>query len=266
MKRIVFLGGGNMAAALMAGLRRAGNDTALFAAERNAERRAWLAAQFGADTDETLPVLTAEDVLVLAVKPQDLQAACAGIAHNGALVLSVAAGVETAVLARYLDTRRVVRVMPNTPAAVGQGAAGLFAADGASAADRETAQEILAASGSVLWLDDEAQMHALTAVSGSGPAYVFYLMEALQKWAQAQGFAPEQARDLVLQTFAGAAALAAQSPQDFATLRQQVTSKGGTTAAALAAFDKHAVAAGIAAGAAAAAARSRELAAAFRAA
>ena len=258
---IYFLGGGNMATAIVAGLCRAGRNSEIHVADNNPDQRARLAAQYGVQVSATLPELCADDVLVLAVKPQDMQAACAALRPNGALVLSIAAGLGVDTLSRYLGgTHRIVRVMPNTPAKVGLGVAGLFAASGASAADRQTAQAIFAASGQTVWLDDEAQMHAITGISGSGPAYVFYLMNALQQAACELGFDTDTARTLSLQTFKGAVALAEQSGEDFDVLQAQVTSKGGTTFAALESFRAHKVAEHIREGAHAAAARSQELA------
>ena len=157
-------------------------------------------------------------------------------------------------------TRRIVRIMPNTPAQVGQGVAGLFADSGASAADRELADCIMRTSGQTLWLDSEDGLHRITGISGSGPAYVFYLLEALQNAARQQGFNAEEARQLSLATFQGAVRLAEQSGEEFSDLRQKVTSKGGTTYAALQAFEAHGVADAIGAGVAACVARSQELA------
>lgn len=237
--KICFLGGGNMASALIGGLCRAGYREQIFVAERSADNRSRLAERYAVRTGDRLPELSEQDILVLAVKPQDMQAACRGLKHNRALVLSVAAGLSTATLSTWLDgTQRIIRVMPNTPATLGLGVSGLFAASGADAADCARAEQIMATAGSTLWLDDEEQMHAVTAVSGSGPAYVFYLMNALQQAAESLGFPPEQSHQLSLQTFKGAVALAEQSESGFHTLQQQVTSKGGTTAAALAVFEQ----------------------------
>ena len=259
---IFFLGGGNMAAAVIAGLTR--SDTAerehIFVAGRNAARNAGLAERYGVAVGSTLPALSAGDVLVLAVKPQDMRPALSGVETNGALVLSVAAGLTVGTLAGWLGTRRIVRVMPNTPAQVGEGVAGLFADSAVGAADRDKAEAIIAASCRLtFWLDDEAQMHAVTAVSGSGTAYVFYLMHALQQAAQGLGFGADAVRALSLQTFRGAVELAAQSGADFATLQDAVTSKGGTTFAALETFRQRGLAEHLRDGVNAAAARSVEL-------
>ncbi|MDO5059626.1 MAG: pyrroline-5-carboxylate reductase [Neisseria sp.] len=262
---IYFLGGGNMAAAIIGGLKKQQPQADVFAAERGAERRAWLEQQFGIKSGETLPALTADDILVLAVKPQDMQAALSAVKTNGALVLSVAAGLAVDTLSGWLNgSRRIVRVMPNTPAAVGLGVAGMFAAAEVSDEDRRRADEIMAASGQTVWLSDEAQMHAITGISGSGPAYVFYLLGALQNAARAQGFNDEDARRLSLATFQGAVELAAQSGGDFAQLQQNVTSKGGTTHEAIETFKRLNVAEAIGEGVAACVARSKEMAEQFK--
>lgn len=261
---LYFLGGGNMASAIIGGLRAAGFDGAVHVAERGAERREALARQYGAAVSESLPPLGADDILVLAVKPQDMQAACAGVEAGGALVLSLAAGLTLNTLSRYLGgTRRLIRVMPNTPAQIRQGISGLFADTGADENDRRRAEELMRAVGQTVWLAEESDIHGLIAVSGSGPGYVFYLMDALFQAALSQGFPPADARALTAQTFLGAAALAAQSDLPFADLQNQVTSKGGTTAAAIAAFARAQVAEHIAEGADAAAQRSREMEAGF---
>ncbi|WP_325198512.1 pyrroline-5-carboxylate reductase [Kingella oralis] len=258
---IYFLGGGNMAAAIVAGLHRAGRAGEVHVTNRGAAKREALAARYGVAVSERQPEIGADDVLILAVKPQDMQAACADVRPNGALVISLAAGLSVATLSRYLGgTRRLVRVMPNTPAQVGEGVAGLFADSAVGAADRATAEAIIGASCRLtFWLGDEAQMHAVTAVSGSGSAYVFYLMHALQQAAQGLGFGADEARALSLQTFRGAVELAAQSGADFAALQDAVTSKGGTTFAALETFRRRAVAEHLREGVNAAAARSVEL-------
>lgn len=263
--RVFFLGGGNMAAAIAGGLVKQGGYH-VHIANRGAEKRERLAAGLGVAVSETLPPLNENDVLVLAVKPQDMQAACANVAHGGALVLSVAAGLSVATLSRYLGgTRRIVRTMPNTPSKVGFGMTGLYAAPETSAADRAAAEAVMQAVGQTVWLKEETQMHALTGISGSGPAYVFYLLAALQNAAQVQGFDAATARKLSLATFQGAVELAQQSGADFAELQQQVTSKGGTTHEAIETFKTHQVAESLAAGVAACVARSESLAAQYEA-
>ncbi|EGY52697.1 pyrroline-5-carboxylate reductase [Neisseria shayeganii] len=256
---IYFLGAGNMAAAIIAGLCRGGGFD-ICAVDHNSAKLADLAARYGIRTDTALPALGSEDVLVLAVKPQDMQSAAAGLAVGGALVLSVAAGLSCDTLSAWLGgTRRLVRVMPNTPAQVGQGVSGLFADEDASAEDRALAESIMAASGQTVWLPDEDGLHRITGISGSGPAYVFYLMNALAQAAQGQGFSAAEARSLSLATFKGAVALAEESGEEFAVLQQKVTSKGGTTYEALSTFERLQVASAIQAGVEACVARSEEL-------
>lgn len=264
---LYFLGGGNMAAAIIGGLQAARSPQAVHVAERGAQRRQILTDKYGVAVSETLPPLNADDVLILAVKPQDMQAACENVETGGALVLSLAAGLAVDTLSHYLGgTKRIIRVMPNTPAAIGQGISGLFAGSGTNTDDRNLAQTLMGAVGQTVWLEQEEQMHALTGISGSGSGYVFYLMDALFQAALAQGFEPQQARLLVQQTFQGAAALAGQTDLPFAQLQDQVTSKGGTTIAAIDTFRQHQVAAHIAQGVQAAAERSRQMQAEFQAA
>lgn len=258
---IYFLGGGNMARAIIAGLRAQSPNDAIFVANRSAEKNAVLQRDFGVKTDFRLPeTLSPHDVLILAVKPQDMKAALHNVQHGGALILSLAAGLETATLAKWLNTQRIIRVMPNTPSAIGLGVSGLFAAQGVSETDQQRAQNIMAACGITICLNDEKMMNAITAISGSGSAYVFYLMNALQQAAQDLGFSGSVARDLALQTFRGAIELATQSGEDFGDLQQKVTSKGGTTFAALTQFEECGVAEGLTKGVHAAATRSAELA------
>ena len=256
---VYFLGGGNMAAAIIAGMVRQGGY-AIHVVGRNAAKQQQLAERYGVAVSPTLPALNADDVLVLAVKPQDMQAATAGIDSGGALVLSVAAGLDTATLSRYLNgSQRIIRIMPNTPGQVGKGMAGLYAPAHISAADKACAEALMRTSGQVLWLPEEDDMHRIVGISGSGPAYVFYLLDALQQAALAQGFDAAAARRLSLATFEGAVALAAASDTDFAQLQHNVTSKGGTTHEAIETFRQHHVAEAIAKGVAACVARSRTL-------
>lgn len=261
--KIAFIGGGNMAGALIGGLRRAGAAAAdLLAVEIDAARRAQLQREFGIATAAAPDALLAGfEVLVLAVKPQQMKAACAALApHVGAqLVLSVAAGIRARDLARWLGTHAIVRAMPNTPALIGRGISGLAALAGVSAAQRAAAETILRAVGEVVWFDDEAQLDAVTAVAGSGPAYVFYFIEALIDAGRELGFTEAQARALALATFNGAAELAARSAEPVSVLRERVTSKGGTTAAALASLDNDGVKAAIVRAVAAAQRRAQEL-------
>lgn len=175
-------------------------------------------------------------VMVLAVKPQVMDAVLAASRHivgPDTLVLSIAAGISIARFRQGLGTARIVRTMPNTPAQLGKGITGAVAAHAVTSEDRALAQALLAAAGEVVWLDDESRIDALTAVSGSGPAYVFYLVEALATAGEKQGLAAEQAMRLARQTIIGAAALLEADPAAAGQLRKNVTSPGGTTQAAL---------------------------------
>lgn len=262
---ILFVGGGNMATALIAGLSNMGVDTRLFrmvtpkATAREVFHTTWHMAGW----PELLPeALVGVKVVVLAVKPQQLQAVARQLAPllDDQLVLSVAAGIRTTTLSGWLNGyATVVRAMPNTPAMIGAGVTGMFAGDAVSSGQRDLAERIMHGAGEVFWLQNEAQMDAVTAVSGSGPAYVFYFMEAMQRAAVALGLPVELAHALVQQTFLGASQLAAQSSEDVSVLRQRVTSPGGTTACALDGFAVNGVAEGIVHGVLAAAARSEEM-------
>lgn len=263
MKRITFIGAGNMASALIGGLIASGVEPATISAiDPSAEQRARVAERFGIACHAAPADAQAADVTVLAVKPQDIAAIVQPLAGRLAdsLVVSVAAGIRASDLSRWLGGhQRIVRAMPNTAALAGMGMTGLAALPGLDADDRETAQAIMAAVGSCVWVDDEKQLDAVTAVSGSGPAYVFWLMEQLVAAARAQGLSPAQAEALVLGTFRGAAELALRADEPLSVLRERVTSKGGTTAAALAVLDAGPVAGEIARAVAAAAQRSQEL-------
>ena len=258
MQKLYFLGGGNMCQAIVSGLvKKAEFDITVI--DNNAEKRAYLAQTYGVHTGTALPDLQADDVLLLAVKPQDMAAATADVNSNGALILSIAAGLDIATLSAMLNNPRIIRIMPNTPAQIGMGVAGLFAPADLQAADKDIAERIMSAVGQVYWLADESRMHAITGISGSGPAYVFYLMDALAQAAHAQGFDADTARELSLATFKGAVALAEQSGLPFAQLQKNVTSKGGTTFAAISAFEAYNIAASIGTGVAACVARSEEM-------
>ena len=244
-KIVAFIGGGNMAEALIGGLLAEGLPaTMIRVAEPVAELREILALRgVGAFATATEAVKGA-DVVVLAVKPQIIQAVLAELSALVAdkLVISIAAGISVATIAQGLaGHERIVRAMPNTPALVQTGATGLYADDVLSQLDRDTAATILSAAGLVLWVEDESLMHAVTAVSGSGPAYFFYLMEAMIDAGIAQGLDERTARALTLQTALGAAQMAIISEDSPAKLRQKVTSPNGTTAAAIDYLDAHAV-------------------------
>ncbi|HTH77314.1 MAG TPA: pyrroline-5-carboxylate reductase [Trinickia sp.] len=262
--KIAFIGGGNMAAALIGGLIKRGVAPAdLYAIDVNEDARTRTQAQFGiatgAQADETLRGF---DAIVLAVKPQVLKTVASDLAPHLStqLVVSIAAGIRGADLSRWLGNyTRVVRAMPNTPALIGQGVTGLVALEGVDEAGRNLVSDVLGAVGTTVWFDNEAKIDAVTAISGSGPAYVFYFIEAMQEAARSLGLSEAEGRALALGTFAGAAQLAVQSDESPAVLRERVTSKGGTTAAALAAFDAQGVKAAIVKGVLAADARAKEM-------
>jgi pyrroline-5-carboxylate reductase len=247
--QVVFIGGGNMAAALIGGLLRADWSAGeLAVVEVDPQRCELLRREFGV-TAITAPdaSLRSAEAIVLAVKPQHLREACESARPHLAapLVVSIAAGTRSADIARWTGVDAIVRTMPNTPALVGRGITGMTAAPRVSAAQRALAESILRAAGDVLWFEDEAQLDAVTAVSGSGPAYVFFFIEALARAGVELGLGEERARTLAVQTFVGAAHLAAHSTEPLEVLRQRVTSKGGTTAAALTWLDANAVGARI---------------------
>jgi pyrroline-5-carboxylate reductase len=240
--KIAFVGGGNMAQAMIGGLLAKGHARdSMRVVEPSAETRARLTSAFGVDSRAACDAATVDaDVLVLAVKPQKMREATTDLrAHLGdRLVLSIAAGIRLADLSRWLGGHgKLVRGMPNTPALIGQGIAGLYAPPSVGGEDRRRAEEVLGAVGETLWVADESMIDAITAVSGSGPAYVFYFMEAMQQGAQRLGFSADDARKLALATFRGAALLAASAADPVSVLRERVTSKGGTTEAALAAME-----------------------------
>jgi pyrroline-5-carboxylate reductase len=239
--RIAFIGGGNMASALIGGLLKGGRDKGtIVVVEPFEPQREQLAQRFGL---QALPApsdaLVGVDLVVWAVKPQLFAEAVASCAPfvGGALQLSVMAGVRSAALVRATGSERVVRAMPNTPALIGQGIAGLYARDAVSAAERRAVEQVLAPTGALLWVVREDDLDAVTALSGSGPAFVFYFIEAMMQAAADMGLSADQGRQLALATFAGATALAAQSDEPAAVLRERVTSKGGTTHAGLVSLD-----------------------------
>ena len=242
---MAFIGGGNMASALIGGLLKTGRDPAsLLVVEPVEAQRLALVQRFGlaplaaADTR-----LTAAATVVWAVKPQlfgEAAAPCAPFVGQ-ALQLSVMAGVRSEAIASATGSQAVVRAMPNTPALIGQGIAGLYARPGVTAAARAEVEALFAPTGQSLWVAQEDALDAVTALSGSGPAYVFYFLEAMVQAGSEMGLAPEQARQLAQATFAGAAALAMQSPLSPTALREQVTSKGGTTHAAITTLDAEGV-------------------------
>ncbi len=236
---IAFIGGGNMARSLIAGLVAAGTPAAsIEVVEPQAAQRQALQQELGVRVAESITAAALDaGAVVLAVKPQVMAAVCAELAPRlaaGTLVVSIAAGITTATLRHWLGANAVlVRAMPNTPALLGAGMTGLYADAGAGTQQRQAAQAILAAAGQTRWIDDEALMDAVTAVSGSGPAYVFALAEAMEAAAQEQGLDAEAARQLVVHTVLGAARMLVESGRSPTELRQAVTSPNGTTQAAL---------------------------------
>lgn len=241
---VAFIGGGNMARSLIGGLvARGAQGDAIRVAEPVAELREALVRDFGvhASADASDAVQGAR-TWVLAVKPQVLRGVCEALApaarETRPLVVSIAAGITVAQLSRWLGGHAaIVRCMPNTPALLGAGVTGLFASPDVDAAGRAAADALLSSAGSTVWIDDEALMDAVTAVSGSGPAYVFLLAEAMQAAAHEQGLPADAARTLVLQTVLGAARMLNEGDADAAELRRRVTSPGGTTQAAVETFE-----------------------------
>jgi pyrroline-5-carboxylate reductase len=241
---IAFIGGGNMARSLVGGLLAHGwTPGSVHVADPYAPTRDSLAAEFGVVVHAVnAEAASRAQVWVLAVKPQMLHSVAAGLAElaqrRRPLLVSIAAGITTEQLSRWFGGgMAVVRTMPNTPALLGAGATGLYANAAASAAQRALAERLLATAGITVWVEDEADMDAVTALSGSGPAYLFLLAEAMQAAAEAQGLSPDAARALTLQTIHGGARMLLESGEDAATLRRRVTSPDGTTQAALESFE-----------------------------
>lgn len=235
----MFIGGGNMARSLVGGLLARGTRAELIhVAEPNADARNTLAAQFGVRVGSDNAAAAAHaGTLVLAVKPQVMETVCAGVGNAlpaGALVLSIAAGITTTQLDTWLGgNRAVIRSMPNTPALLGAGATGLFANAHCSEAQQRQAEALMGSVGMTVRISDEALMDVVTALSGSGPAYVFLLAEAMQAGAEAQGLPSQVARGLAAQTLLGAARMLTEGNETAGELRKRVTSPGGTTQAAI---------------------------------
>ena len=234
---ISFIGGGNMAKAIIGGLKNNGfNMSAITVIDPDADKCSQLAKEFNVQVSDSYTKNSnadaINDVIILAVKPQQMRDVCSQLSQklHSQLIISIAAGIKSTDISRWLNNyQAIVRVMPNTPAQIQTGATALYAIPSVNQVQRERATTILNAVGLTLWLDNEAKMDAVTAISGSGPAYVFYLIEALQEAALALGLTAEESRMLAVQTFAGASLLAKQSVDDVKILRAQVTSKGGTT-------------------------------------
>ncbi len=238
---IGFIGAGNMASSLIHGLLNEGiAGEKILVADIDQEKLSALAAECGTITRSAEEVVEQADIVVLAVKPQVMQTVCSGLTQRTAqpLFISIAAGVSLASLQEWLGGEpAVVRCMPNTPALIGKGATALFANPAVNAAQRDAASQVLDAVGISVWVETESDLDTVTAVSGSGPAYFFLFMEAMQDAAKEMGMSEELARLLVLQTAAGAAELAAQSEDSVAELRRKVTSPGGTTEQAILRFE-----------------------------
>jgi pyrroline-5-carboxylate reductase len=234
---ICFIGGGNMASALIGGLLKRGFAMAhIHVVEINPDNCTRLHNEYGVRASADLADAVAQsDFIVLAVKPQQLHELALQLAPmlSAQLIISIAAGIRATDLARWLGTQNIVRAMPNTPALIRSGITGLYPLPAVSAEHRHDAQTIMAAVGSTLWLESESMMDAVTAVSGSGPAYVFYFIEAMQQAARELGFTQQDARLLVLDTFIGASKLAESDSEDVSLLRARVTSKNGTTERAI---------------------------------
>ena len=239
--QIAFIGGGNMASAIIGGLLRQGMRPDQFLViEPFADTAAKLQRDFGIHAlPQAGAALQQAQLVVWAVKPQLFSEAAAPVAPftRGALHLSVAAGIRTDSISRWVGTARLVRCMPNTPALVGQGMTALFPCPQVSDADKALVEQVIATTGQSLWVTQESQLDAVTALSGSGPAYVFYFLEAMTEAGMGMGLTQAQAYQLAVATFSGSASLAAASSESPEVLRQRVTSKGGTTYAALTAME-----------------------------
>jgi pyrroline-5-carboxylate reductase len=245
---VAFIGGGNMARSLVGGLLARGADPALIhVADPDEQQRGTLAREFGVRTHaDNAAAVTAAATWVLAVKPQVMRRVCEPLADAARarrpLAVSIAAGITSLQVARWLgdpkgESQPVVRTMPNTPALLGAGVTGLYANPPVDADGRARAQALLEAAGATVWIEDEALMDAVTAVSGSGPAYVFLLAEAMQAAGEAEGLPIEAARSLALHTILGAGRMLTEGHEPAAELRRRVTSPGGTTQAAIEVFE-----------------------------
>jgi len=241
MPTIGFIGGGNMARSLIGGLISAGVSAAsITVSEPDPERNQSLKGQLQVNTVTDNNQLMNCEIIILAVKPQLLKMICQQLKTSktsGTLFISIAAGIRSTDINRWLRSdHAIVRCMPNTPSLVQTGASGLFANAQVSDEQKAQATTIMEAVGIVIWVDKEEQLDSVTAVSGSGPAYYFLMMEAMQQAGENLGLSPETAKQLVLQTALGAARMAIESNESTKTLRQQVTSKGGTTEQAILSF------------------------------
>jgi len=242
---ISFIGAGNMAGSIVGGLLAKDFPAKnIWVSSPADEHLQSMRKRFGVNTStDNRHCAQQSDILVLAVKPQVMRDVCRDLApviqNTRPLVISIAAGLETPVLDRWLGGEvPLVRCMPNTPALVGKGAAGLFATEKVSDAQRQQTETVFTSVGTVCWVEEEALLHTVTALSGSGPAYCFLFLEALEQAARDAGLAPETARTLAIQTMAGAAEMAALSGDEPAQLKRNVMSPGGTTERAIETFEK----------------------------
>ncbi len=241
MPTIGFIGGGNMAASLIGGLINAGMSAAdITVAEPDEKQRQALTTRFDIKTTAENKAVLSNEIVILAVKPQLLKQVCQQLdsdQQSGRLFISIAAGIKSNDIDRWLNgNQHIVRCMPNTPSLVQCGASGLFANELVSKHQKQQAETVMQAVGIVVWVENEEQINAVTAVSGSGPAYYFLMMEAMQQAGEELGLSTEVAQKLVLQTALGAARMATESEFSAAELRQMVTSKGGTTEQAILSF------------------------------
>lgn len=245
--RIAFIGGGNMAGAILEECLTQGLEPSQCnVIELNEERRAFIEKQWQVQTQKLITsTIQGCELILLAVKPQQMKEVAEKLQphllHNP-LIISIAAGIRLTSLSAWLGNySKVIRAMPNMAALIHKGITGLFASPTISPSEQQLAEKLLLSVGEVLWVKNETQLDAITAVSGSGPAYVFYFIEALEQAAENLGLSSEQAKKLALTTFEGAAHLAATSSESASTLREKVTSKGGTTEAALNYLEKMSV-------------------------
>ena len=267
-RNIAFIGAGNMARSLISGLINAGfPGSKIHATDIDADKAQQLGAEFGiTGSNDNVTAVKGADVIVLAVKPQFMAEMLTQLApaigdFGNKLIISIAAGVSVARIQSLLNGHQnIVRCMPNTPSLIGIGMTGLFASAPVNAADRQFAQDMLQAVGKTVWVDNEAAINGVTAASGSGPAYFFLFMQYMVEEAQRMGFSADDARQLVQETALGAAQMVIANPEtELATLRAQVTSKGGTTAAAINTFEEGKLAALVSAAMQAAQHRAEEM-------
>ena len=241
--KIGFIGAGNMANSLIRGLIAKGTLAQnIWASDLDTDKLNLLASDCGIHAGSNHDIAANADVIVLAVKPQVMKVVCkalaADLSDRDVLLISIAAGITTSHLENWFgQSAAIVRCMPNTPALVGMGASGLFANSRVSQEQKQLAENVISAVGFVSWVDKDSDIDIVTAISGSGPAYFFLFMEAMQATAKEMGLSEELARELTYHTAAGAAALAQQSEDDTATLRKNVTSPGGTTEQAIVQFE-----------------------------